>query len=385
MSAKSVFPSEKEYFEIRLESIGGLGANLCGKMLGELGALYLKLNASNFSSYGSEKRGSPVKSHIRWCTPGKELRLSTPVVKPDLLGIFHEALLKNSPSLADIKESGLIVLHTSLSPADAAKKYGISKGTLLCVNALEIAMEEKSRVNMVMFGALAAAASHNGIKIPFEMLENLCKNTVGKKYPQLIASNLAGLKKGYEAVTKQTPYCPATDTTRQHSNTAHPSPVSEENNSNHHTKTASYLWGHDNAPLGGINPRIGSTVSNDLSASREGYIPLFQKEKCINCGLCDSTCPDFVFQFFPGVYKGQNTMVNEGLDYTHCKGCLRCVEICPTNALVLAYEKDYEEKPHHRLNRHLLNTDFEMEKRGADPSITSDSYLTEQQINGGII
>ena len=32
--------NEYGYFEIRLESIGGLGANLCGKMLGELGALY---------------------------------------------------------------------------------------------------------------------------------------------------------------------------------------------------------------------------------------------------------------------------------------------------------------------------------------------------------
>ena len=40
------------------------------------------------------------------------------------------------------------------------------------------------------------------------------------------------------------------------------------------------------------NNRIGSTVSNDLSASREGYIPLFVQEKCINCGLCDTTCPD---------------------------------------------------------------------------------------------
>ena len=28
--------NENGYFEIRLESIGGLGANLCGKMLGEL-------------------------------------------------------------------------------------------------------------------------------------------------------------------------------------------------------------------------------------------------------------------------------------------------------------------------------------------------------------
>lgn len=378
MSAKSAFLSEKEYFEIRLESIGGLGANLCGKMLGELGALYLKLNASNFSSYGSEKRGSPVKSHIRWCAPDKELRLSTPVIKPDLLGIFHEALLKNNPLLTDITASSLVVLHTALSPVDAAHKYQLTKGTLFCINALEIAMQEKSRVNMVMFGALAAAASHAGIEIALDMLEDLCRNTVGKKYPQLIDANLAGLRKGYQLILEQEPY----SNVNQHSNS---DTVKSTDSFTASNPTKSYLWGYDNAPLGGINPRIGSTVSNDLSASREGYIPLFQKEKCINCGLCDSTCPDFVFQFFPGVYKGQNTMVNEGLDYTHCKGCLRCVEICPTNALVLAYEKDYDHKPHQRPNRHLLTKDFSMEERGADPSITSESYLTEQQVNGGVL
>ena len=38
------------YYEIRLESIGGLGANLCGKMLGELGAIYMNLKAASFSS-----------------------------------------------------------------------------------------------------------------------------------------------------------------------------------------------------------------------------------------------------------------------------------------------------------------------------------------------
>ena len=369
----SAFLYEKDIFEIRLESIGGLGANLCGKMLGELGALYLKLNASNFSSYGSEKRGSPVKSHIRWCTPDKELRLSTPVITPDLLGIFHEALIKNNPSLADIKDSGVIVLHTPLSPGDAALKYNFSKGMLFCINALEIAMQEKSRVNMVMFGALVAAASKTLGDIPFELLEALCRNTVGKKYPQLTDANLAGLRKGYRVILEQTPYYCNVDSQVQNPKNASVS------------TSSSYHWGYDNAPLGGINPRIGSTVSNDLSASREGYLPLFQKEKCINCGLCESTCPDFVFQFFPGVYKGKNTMLNEGLDYTHCKGCLRCVEVCPTNALVLAYEKDYEDRPYNRPNRHLLDSDFTMEKRGADPSITSDSYLTEQQINGGVI
>jgi hypothetical protein len=34
-----------EKYEIRLESIGGLGANLVGKLLGQLGAEYMELNA----------------------------------------------------------------------------------------------------------------------------------------------------------------------------------------------------------------------------------------------------------------------------------------------------------------------------------------------------
>ena len=40
--------NENGCYEMRLESIGGLGANLCGKLLGELGAKYLGLNASAF-------------------------------------------------------------------------------------------------------------------------------------------------------------------------------------------------------------------------------------------------------------------------------------------------------------------------------------------------
>ena len=372
MEANTTFLSKeaKEYFEIRLESIGGLGANLCGKMLGELGALYLSLNASNFSSYGSEKRGSPVKSHIRWCTPKKELRLSTPVINPDLLGIFHEALLCNYPLLKDTSEKTVIVLHSALSPKEAAQKYRIPHGRLFCINAMEIAMKEKSRVNMVMLGALAAAinASYPNT-ISMDQLEVLCQNTVGKKYPHIIDANLRGLRKGYEHIANEKPWC-ACDVP----STELPASPSDK-----------YTWGYDNAPIGGINPCIGNTVSNDLSASREGYIPLFQKEKCINCGLCDSTCPDMVFQFFPGIYRGKQAMLNEGLDYTHCKGCLRCVEVCPTNALVLAYEKDYKEKPHNRPNRHLLSTDFATEKRSADPGITGESYLTEEQIGGGAL
>ena len=221
-------------------------------------------------------------------------------------------------------------------------------------------MESRSRINMVMLGAIARACPF----IPMDSIETLCKNTIGKKYPALIGANLQGLKMGYEKTAEK----------KIPDRTASPSLAKE-----------TYIWGYKNAPIGGINTRPGSTVSNDLSPSREGYIPHFLQDRCINCGLCDSTCPDMVFQFAPGTYKGKEAMVNQGLDYRHCKGCLRCVDVCPTHALVKAEEKDYPDKPHSMPDQDLLPDSVRYQKTGANSWITSDSYLDEKRIDGGIV
>ena len=142
-------------------------------------------------------------------------------------------------------------------------------------------------------------------------------------------------------------------------------------------------WGYLNAPIGGINPCFGNSVTNDLSPSRQGYIPLFIKEKCINCGLCFSACPDMVFQFTRGKFKGKDMMINQGLDYYHCKGCLRCVDVCPVNALVQGIEAEHEKKQHFMPNQELLRLPKYYEKSGADGYITSESYLTEERMEGG--
>ena len=353
--------NENGYFEIRLESIGGLGANLCGKMLGELGALYLDLNSLSFSSYGSEKRGSPVKAYIRWCENTKPLRINSPVTNPHILGLFHEGLIGTYPVLDGISADTKVILNTRLSPDEAAEKYHISIGELYCLDALAIAMECKSRINMVMLGAIAKASGF----IPLETVERLCRDTIGQKYPALIEANLKGVQEGY---AKANPAIPERDIT--------PLPSG---------KNESFLWGYKNSPIGGINPRAGSTVSNDLSPSREGYIPIFIQDRCINCGLCDSTCPDMVFQFSPGIYKDKECMVNKGLDYFHCKGCLRCVEVCPTDALVKALEKDYPEKPWSLQNKDLLPNAIKYQEVGANSWITSDSYLVEKRVDGGVV
>lgn len=363
---QEVFPytNEEGYYEFRLESIGGLGANLCGKMLGELGALYLSLNASSFSSYGSEKRGSPVKSFIRWCDDSKTIRVNSPVESPHILCIFHEGLLGTHPVEKGITKDTKIILNTALSPQEAAEKWDFTPGTLYCIDALKAAMECHSRINMVLLGSIAKVAGF----IPLSAVEDLCEQTLGKKYPSLVKSNLEGIKLGYSMLSEGLD----TESIKQKS--------TKENKSR--TK---FSWGYDNAPIGGVNPRIGSSVLSDLSPSREGYIPLFIQERCINCGLCDSTCPDMVFQFEKGIYKGKECMVNKGLDYYHCKGCLRCVEVCPTQALVKALEKDYPEKPWFIPNKDLITDSVPYMKSGPSSYITSESHLDVQRVDGGVV
>ena len=157
-SVKLPVTRENGCYEIRLESIGGLGANLCGKLLGELGSAYLGLNASAFSSYGSEKRGSPVKSYVRWSMPTHEILHNSPIEHPNMLVLFHLALSKSMPVTAGVGEDCTLVINTSLSPEDARDSLRLHAGTVCCIDALELAIKSKSRINMVMLGALAGAS-----------------------------------------------------------------------------------------------------------------------------------------------------------------------------------------------------------------------------------
>lgn len=351
---------ENGYYEFRLESIGGLGANLAGKMLGELGCAYLGFGASAFSSYGSEKRGSPVKSYVRWSSPEREIRVSSPVIHPHILGLFHEALAGKLPVTAGARPYTKTVVNTALEPRQMSRKLGLCQGEIFCIDAGQIALELKSRVNMVMLGAIARAAGF----IPLEAVLQMVRDTVGQKYPAMEKANLEGVKQGWDkSVSAQLKEDP-------------------DGSSGDYREPQS-KWGWQNAPIGGINPIPGSTVQNDLSASREGYIPLFSQEKCINCGLCDTTCPDMVFQFLPGEYRGKPAMVNSGLDYHHCKGCLRCVEVCPVGALEAGLEREHPQKQWNVRNKDLIVDQLQYEDTGANSWVTSESSRPLKRVNGG--
>lgn len=355
-------PDQNEYgcYEIRMESIGGLGANLCAKMLGEAGMESAGLNSAVFSSYGSEKTGTPVRGYVRFCEADREIRLHSPVIRPHLLAVFHEALLADPLTLAGCVKTTKLLINT-VSGKSVLEQHGNGEkrellngnpGQVFGIDAGRIGMETKSRVNVVMLGAMAKITGF----IRLEDLYKICKKTLGRKYPAALGANLEGIKRGYEEVETLAANAPAKDLPD---------------------------WGYATAPIGGIIPHYGNSVVNDLSPSRQGYVPLFIPEKCINCGLCGSACPDMVFQFQKGEYRGREMMINKGLDYYHCKGCMRCVNVCPVQALVSGREERHTDKKYFMPNQELVRTPVYYRKVGPDGYITSESFLTEKRMEGG--
>ena len=86
-----VLPDPSGFFEIRFESIGGLGAHAAGQILARAAVLKMNLNGSHFSSYGSEKKGSVIRSYVRLGAADKPIRTSAPIDSPDVPSWFFTA------------------------------------------------------------------------------------------------------------------------------------------------------------------------------------------------------------------------------------------------------------------------------------------------------
>ncbi|TMV48462.1 4Fe-4S dicluster domain-containing protein [Paenibacillus mesophilus] len=328
--------NELGFFEIRLESIGGLGANLAGKMLAEAGVMGAELNGVSFSSYGSEKKGSPVKAHIRFCGPDTNIRDTSPVERPHVVGIFHESLSKTVNVISGIYEDSLVLVNSTRSTAELKEKMKLKGGTIAVVDAIGIALEEKNRVNMAMLGALFRLCDF----LDAEFMKGVIRKSLEKKYPQAVQPAIRTFERGYNEVRFETFELPEGETM--------PAFVRQD----------TPVLGYETQPLGGVITNPGNSILKDLSISRAGMMPQFDDEKCIHCAACDNVCPDFCFVWdeLPDK-KGRPQMFLQGIDYQYCKGCLKCVVACPTEALSKSRDDDdYAEKHRvpHRFDRAIV-------------------------------
>ncbi|MGL5296549.1 MAG: 2-oxoacid:acceptor oxidoreductase family protein [Culicoidibacterales bacterium] len=318
-------PNEHGFLEIRLESIGGQGAYSAGQMLAQIGVEGSNLHAICFADYGSEKKGAPVKTFIRFAKEDVTILNYSPVNEPKIVAVFHELLFKTQPVTDGLHQDGILIVNTDRTPEQLRQMYNLNVKTIVTVDATKIALEYKTKLNTAMLGAIFSSLDFLDASLAADAIEKM----FGYKYPHLVKPNISTFMDG--------------------KNNAERDELASD--------ADKVIFTRKDTPFGYTTQNMGGEISGpnsytkNLTASREGMMPEYLTDKCIHCANCDNVCPDFCFVWEEGEdARGRAQMFLRGIDYNYCKGCLKCVEVCPTQALVsLVEERDYADE--HRIKK----------------------------------
>lgn len=80
----------------------------------------------------------------------------------------------------------------------------------------------------------------------------------------------------------------------------------------------------------GTTARPGRAKDNKTGSWRV-FMPVFNHEECVQCGLCQKICPEGC------VHESEDGKFLP--DYTYCKGCGLCAEECPKKAITMKQEE----------------------------------------------
>lgn len=183
--------------EIRWHARAGQGAVTAAKLIADTA-----LSAGSFiqamPEYGPERTGAPLKAYTRVCDAPIEVHNS--IKTPDIVVVLDETLLGIVDVLEGIKENGVVILNTSMTPDEArAKLNAPSNIKVATVDATEISLSTIKRdiPNTPICGALAKVT---GV-VDVEGIKEHLKTTFGKKFSQeIIDANLKSVSRAYEEV-----------------------------------------------------------------------------------------------------------------------------------------------------------------------------------------
>ena len=185
--------------EIRWHARAGQGAVTAAKLVADTA-----LSAGSFiqamPEYGPERTGAPLKAYTRLSDQPIEVHNS--IKTPDIVVVLDETLLSIVDCLEGIKDGGVVILNSALTPDEARSELGADDSVKVAtVDATKIAMETIGRdiPNTPIVGALSKIT---GVVEVSDVKEHL-KSTFGKKFSEaIIEANLSSVERAYEEVSE---------------------------------------------------------------------------------------------------------------------------------------------------------------------------------------
>lgn len=297
MSPEFQLPIEDDlgFCNILMAALGGDGANMAGKLLFKIGCNHFGLDGGYDAKYGSEKKGTATDVSVRFCRIGAPVRQSGPTNRPHYLVVFHDNLIAPLALGRGLHSGATCIINTVQSPLQIRDALRLRDGKIVCVDASKIAHECNSRLNMPLMAVLC-----HELGFPDELI----KSVISSQWPRATKANTAAFDRALGSVRAV-----QFDGDERY-------PLSEP------SVTRGPL-GWENMPNGGtIDALYHSTAGRDNRIAALGRVPAFNTDACTSCGICLTVCSD------PGGLLWIDGHMT-GIDDRFCKGCMRCVEVCP--------------------------------------------------------
>ncbi len=144
--------------------------------------------------FGAERSGAPLRAYTRIST--QPIHLHCSISEPDLVVIFDPTLLGVINVTEGLKEGGMIIANTSLTPQQLRDRLGFQTGQVYTVDATRIAMDCFGRniPNTPMLGALIRAKAVVGM----ESLAKTVRNRLGSRVAtRVVEGNLKALERAF--------------------------------------------------------------------------------------------------------------------------------------------------------------------------------------------
>ena len=297
MTYQLPYRDELGFCNVLISALGGDGANTSAKLLFKIGCQHFGLDGGYDAKYGSEKKGTATDVSVRFCQVGAPVRQSGPTARPHYLVVYHTDLIAPLELFRGLQPGATCIVNTHQAPEQVREQLRLPYGRVVCLDASRIARDTASRLNMPLLAALC-----HEMKFP----DDEAKRLIAAQWPRNAERNLAAYDR---AVTSAV----TADFGNEDRFEALPPMVQRG------------PLGWTNVLNGGaIDALTHSTRGRDNRVASRGRVPQFDVASCTSCGICLTVCSD------PGGLLWQGGKMT-GIDPAFCKGCIRCVEVCPTN------------------------------------------------------
>lgn len=184
--------------EFRWHGRGGQGAKTACLLLADAAFAAGKF-VQGFPEYGPERMGAPITAYNRISDTRCSVHCN--IEDPDYVVVVDETLLDTVDVTRGLLPDGAVIINTPKSPAEIRRKLRGWKGRVCTLDARRISEETLGR-NFPNSPMLSAAVKVSGVLDQAQFMGDMEESFQHKfaSKPQVVAGNMAALRKSWEEV-----------------------------------------------------------------------------------------------------------------------------------------------------------------------------------------